>query len=171
MMTCPRITRTRLRAVAVPAAVAFGALVALAPAAQAGMIDGSLNNLHTLDHSNILGVMAMSAITDGSNSNANTRAAGKINNSVHMQAADTAASAQSCTLTVTARDPDGAWGRATVAVPEGTAGTVIRIPDESPVAVYGVGDTDHLAGDIVCTDTATGAVTALLDVTTDLVAH
>lgn len=41
---------------------------------------------------------------------------------------------------------------------------------DNPTIGYGAGDTDHFAGAIVCTDNATGAVTALLDVTTDLVA-
>ncbi len=42
-----------------------------------GLIDGSLNNAHVADHSNILGVMVNSKINDEANSNANTRARGR----------------------------------------------------------------------------------------------
>lgn len=47
-----------------------------------GLIDGSLNNLHAADKSNIVGAMIGSKLTDGSN-NANTRNAGNRNSPIN----------------------------------------------------------------------------------------
>jgi hypothetical protein len=47
-----------------------------------GLVDGSVNNAHVVDHSNILGVLLNSKIDDNSNSNANTRAEGMHNDAV-----------------------------------------------------------------------------------------
>ena len=48
-----------------------------------GLIDGSLNNLHAADRSNILGAMLNSKVDDASNNNANTRNEGNRNNAIN----------------------------------------------------------------------------------------
>lgn len=60
------------------ATLAAGLTLALtAPAvASAGLIDGSLNNLHAADKSNVIDVMVQSKLVDAGNNNANTRANG-----------------------------------------------------------------------------------------------
>jgi hypothetical protein len=173
MMARLPLTGTCLRSLSLAGALALGGVVILAPTAQAGMIDGSLNNAHVLDHGNLLGVMVNSKLSDDSNNNANSRADGQSNNAAALRAAHTrsaAAPASSCTLTLHADDPDGASGSTTVALPDGTAQSEVDVPDNNPAVRYAVGDTDHLTGEIVCTDTATGEVIDALDVSSDLVA-
>ncbi|MCL7025743.1 hypothetical protein MKW94_030831 [Papaver nudicaule] len=48
-----------------------------------GVIDGSLNNLHAADRSNVLGALENSKLTDASNNNANTKEIGLENNSIN----------------------------------------------------------------------------------------
>ncbi|MEV0649775.1 hypothetical protein AB0I28_31415 [Phytomonospora sp. NPDC050363] len=55
--------------------------VAFSAPASAGLIDGSLNDLHAASQSNILGALVGSQLSDSSNNNANTRADGNANNS------------------------------------------------------------------------------------------
>lgn len=57
------------------ATLAAGPLLFLtATAAHAGIIDGSLNDLHAADHSNVLGALVGSQLTGADNNNANTKA-------------------------------------------------------------------------------------------------
>src|SRR3954451_22866787 len=55
------------------AAVMTSGLLACAGAApaQAGLVDGSLNNAHVLDHGNVLGAMATVHVGDDRSNNAN----------------------------------------------------------------------------------------------------
>jgi hypothetical protein len=48
--------------------------------AQAGLVDGSLNDAHVLDHGNVLGAMASAHVGDDRNNNANARAGVDIRN-------------------------------------------------------------------------------------------
>jgi len=62
------MTPPALRALAATSVLAIaGVLLAAAPAS-AGVVDGSLNNAHALDHANLLGAMLGSRIDDGSSS-------------------------------------------------------------------------------------------------------
>ncbi|MGC4984676.1 hypothetical protein ACLQ18_29215 [Streptomyces sp. DT193] len=58
-------------------AAAFALLVA-APA-HAGIIDGSLNNLHAASQSNVLGALVNSNLSGNDNNNANSRSTGALN--------------------------------------------------------------------------------------------
>lgn len=151
----------RTMAAATPLAVAV--ILAAAPQASAGLIDGSLNNLHVADKSNILGALLNSHITDLPNNNANTRNDGNRNNSIRA-----AAPTAMCELTITATDPDGATGTASIAVPPDAAyAHEIQIPDQAPSTKWHVGDVDHLVGQLACSDTETGALVGLVVIDED----
>lgn len=68
----------RIAAAAMAAALLLTPLLVAAPA-HAGLIDGSLNNLHAADKSNILGALAGSRITDANGSLNNTRSGAREN--------------------------------------------------------------------------------------------
>jgi hypothetical protein len=153
-----------LRTLAAAAVLSAGPVLLAAAPASAGLIDGSLNNAHIADHSNILGVMLNSQIEDNSNSNANTRANGRGSNSQFQ-----AAAAAACEATVTAHDPDGAHGTATVAVHG--PGTEVLIRDQAPGTTWGQGDPDHFTTSLACTDPDTGEFTGLLTFPADLTAR
>ncbi|USQ85607.1 hypothetical protein NFX46_18620 [Streptomyces phaeoluteigriseus] len=70
------------RLITITALTAGAALASVAPA-QAGAIDGALNNVATLQSVNILGSLVNSTLSDASNNNANTKADGKANNSIN----------------------------------------------------------------------------------------
>ncbi|MFF5960789.1 hypothetical protein [Streptomyces luteogriseus] len=70
------------RIIAITALTAGAALASVAPA-QAGVVDGALNNAAALDSVNVLGSLVNSTLSEASNNNANTKAAGKGNNSTH----------------------------------------------------------------------------------------
>ncbi|MGW7052893.1 hypothetical protein [Streptomyces sp. NPDC054887] len=70
------------RIIAVTALTVGAALGSVAPA-QAGVVDGALNNLAALDSVNVLGSLVNSTLSDASNNNANTKTQGKANNSIH----------------------------------------------------------------------------------------
>lgn len=163
-----------LRALATATVLAIGGVLLVAAPASAGIIDGSLNNAHLADHSNILGVMLGSALNDSSNNNANTRSSGKSNNSIggyDTASVREATPAASCKATVTAFDPDGAQGTTTVAVPAGEADTEILVPDQTPGTTWGLGDLDHFTTDLVCTDPDTGETVGLITFPADLTAR
>ncbi|MEV3973056.1 hypothetical protein AB0K68_33810 [Streptomyces sp. NPDC050698] len=67
------------RIIAVTALTAGAALASVAPA-QAGVLDGTLNNAAVLDSVNALGSLVNSTLSDASNNNAATKAEGKGNN-------------------------------------------------------------------------------------------
>jgi hypothetical protein len=56
--------------------ITVGAALASVAPAQAGVIDGTLNNLSALTQSNVLGSLVNSALTDSSNNNANAKTQG-----------------------------------------------------------------------------------------------
>ncbi|MFF7859292.1 hypothetical protein [Streptomyces sp. NPDC007904] len=58
-----------------------GAALASVSPAQAGILDGTLNNASILTSSNPLGMLLNSVLSGESNNNANTKASGKENNS------------------------------------------------------------------------------------------
>ncbi|MCG8971535.1 hypothetical protein [Streptomyces sp. CL12-4] len=62
--------------------ITVGAALASVTPAQAGIIDGTLNNVSSLTQGNVLGSLLNSALQDSSNNNANTKASGKENNAV-----------------------------------------------------------------------------------------
>ncbi|MGX1885404.1 hypothetical protein [Streptomyces sp. NPDC055287] len=68
--------------IAITALTAGAALASVAPA-QAGVVDGALNNVAALDSVNVLGSLVNSTLSDASNNNANTKADGKANNSIN----------------------------------------------------------------------------------------
>jgi hypothetical protein len=70
------------RIIAITALTAGAALASMAPA-HAGIIDGALNNVATLQSVNTLGSLVNSTLSDASNNNANTKADGKANNSLN----------------------------------------------------------------------------------------
>ncbi|WAX76322.1 hypothetical protein [Streptomyces sp. KMM 9044] len=65
------------------AALTTGAALASAAPAQAGIIDGTLNNVSALASGNPLGALLNGALPDESNNNANTKTSGKENNSTN----------------------------------------------------------------------------------------
>jgi hypothetical protein len=152
-----------LRTLTAAAALSAGAMLLAAAPAHAGLIDGSLNNVHALDGSNVLAAMLSSNI-EGTSINANTRNNGKHNNAVNE-----AAPAPLCEATVTAHDPDGAHGTVTVAV-HGPS-TEVRIPDQSPGTTWGQGDLDHFTTQLACTDPGTDELVGLLTFPADLTAR
>jgi hypothetical protein len=129
--------------------------------------DGSLNNLSVIDH-----ISALNALINSDthfNDNANNRNRG---NGDDLAGATRDAGPQAeCEATVTATDPDGATGTATVGIPNGHASTEIDIPDTAPGTAWGHGDTDHLAGQIVCSDAQTGAVLGMVALDEDRTAR
>ena len=167
--------RPLLRAGATIGAVAMGAVLALAPGAQAGLVDGSLNNAHVLSGSNVLGVLVNSNL-ENSNGNSNSRNNGGLNNAlggpIEMRSAlRDASAAPDCEITVRAADGNGAAGTATVALPQGEHETEVDVPDDVPGTAYAPGDHVHLSADITCADSATGAVNGLLSVSDDEIAR
>ncbi|MBT2401207.1 hypothetical protein [Streptomyces sp. ISL-100] len=70
------------RIIAITALTAGAALASVAPA-QAGIVDGALNNVAALDSVNALGSVVNSNLSDAANNNANTKADGKANNSIN----------------------------------------------------------------------------------------
>lgn len=149
-------------------AVAGAAVLATVQPASAGLIDGSLNNLHAADNSNILGLMLNSSISPDANNNANSRVSGR-SRALHLSNADTVL--DRCEVTLTATDPDGASGTTTVAVaPEGRSTTEIRITDQVPGTHWHAGDVDHFAGQLVCYDARTGATVGMIAIDEDLTA-
>ncbi|OEJ28688.1 hypothetical protein AS594_33690 [Streptomyces agglomeratus] len=68
------------RIIAITALTAGAALASVAPA-QAGVVDGALNNVAALDSVNVLGSLINSTLSDTANNNANTKADGTANNS------------------------------------------------------------------------------------------
>jgi hypothetical protein len=70
------------RIIAITALTAGAALASMTPA-QAGVIDGALNNVAALQSVNTLGSLVNSALSDASNNNANTKADGKANYNIN----------------------------------------------------------------------------------------
>ncbi|MEU8653620.1 hypothetical protein [Streptomyces sp. NPDC048737] len=69
--------------VLVIAALTTGAVLASVAPAQAGIVDGTLNNVSALASGNPLGALLNGVLTDEPNNNANTKASGKENNSTN----------------------------------------------------------------------------------------
>ncbi|MFF8035207.1 MULTISPECIES: hypothetical protein [unclassified Streptomyces] len=72
--------KTFSRILAITALTTGAALASVAPA-QAGIIDGALNNVSALSPGNILGTLTNGALSGASNNNGNTKAQGTENNS------------------------------------------------------------------------------------------
>jgi hypothetical protein len=70
------------RSIFTSALLGVGAAVLTAVPANAGVLDGALNNLHVLDHVSALSSNLNSDPQAGENNNSNTRADGRLNNSV-----------------------------------------------------------------------------------------
>lgn len=160
--------RRPARALAAAAPLALALVLAAAPQASAGILDGSANNLEVLDH-----ISALSTIINSDadfNDNANRRNRGNGDEPFAGAMRDAGPPAE-CEATVTATDPDGATGTATTALPTGQASTELDIPDTAPGTAWGHGDTDHLAGQIVCSDARTGAVLGMVSIDVDRTAH
>ncbi|MCK8438942.1 hypothetical protein G3I77_40030 [Streptomyces sp. D2-8] len=75
-----KISRSRI--IAITALTAGAAFASVAPA-QAGVIDGAVNNAAALNSVNALGSLVNSTLSDASNNNANTKGQGKDNNSIN----------------------------------------------------------------------------------------
>lgn len=148
-------------AAAVPLAAAV--ILPAAPQASAGLIDGSLNNLHVLDQANILGALVNSRIGDSNNNNGNGR-------NIDFGATMRDAPGVTCEITATATDPDGATGTVSVAVPAADAQTELYFRDQRSGTRWGVGDLDHVAGQLTCSDARTGALVGMVAIDTDEIA-
>ncbi|GAA1980718.1 hypothetical protein [Catenulispora subtropica] len=154
-------TRTFLR---VAPAVALAAVTTLATVepAHAGLIDGSLNNLHAVKNSNALGAVFSSniAIEERNESNHHGHLA---KHSLSVADADSNSVPRRCEATVTVTDSDGASGTMTVVIPvDVPASTQVSIPDQAPGTAWHAGDMDHVTGHLACYDTRTGAMVAMI---------
>jgi hypothetical protein len=155
--TCRRLAP--LAAITVTAAVA-----GIGPAS-AGLIDGSLNNLHLADRADILTAMLNSNVVSDANNNRN------VTRMRPLPLVDRDTTGDRCEATLTATDPDGAAGTAAFQVAAtAEAHTELRITDQVPGTVWHRGDVDHFAGQLVCYDARTGAVIGMVAIDEDLTA-
>ena len=151
-----------LRALAVATPLALAASLASAPLASAGINDAALNNPHVLDQGTMLGVVFNSAISDDTTDNAIARNtadtfvgnwAGAL---VEYALRNTPPRVSTCRVIATATDSDGATGTTSAAVPAGVTHIELDIPDQAPHTKWGIGDLDHFAVQLTCTDTQRG---------------
>ncbi|MFF9490291.1 hypothetical protein [Streptomyces sp. NPDC014676] len=74
------MTKSSSRVLTITALTTGAVLASVAPA-QAGIIDGTLNNVSALTSGNPLGTLLNGVLPDKSNNNANAKTSGKENNS------------------------------------------------------------------------------------------
>lgn len=143
-------------------AITTAVTVDVAPNACAGLIDGSLNNLHAADNSNVLNASMSSNVQLASNNHANNRSS---------RPRTEADSTPSCKVIVTVTDPSGASGTAVLPInSSGAAETPVNIPDQVPATSWHHGDLDHVAGQLICTDPESGAMLGMVNIDEDRVA-
>lgn len=70
------------RSILTSAALALGAAALATAPAHAGVLDGTLNNLHVIDHVSVLNTNINSDLQTSASNNANTRSDGKGNNAI-----------------------------------------------------------------------------------------
>lgn len=152
-----------LRALLVSTPVALGALLAAASPACAGAISGSVN-----DDAQV--ITASHTIEFSVNTDYTPDTPG-VSGSPAVKAERDAGPAVTCQVSVTASDPDGAFGTTVdTTVPVGQSARELRVVDQAPGTDWAAGDLDHFAGQIACEDNATGAIVAMVTIDEDHVA-
>lgn len=151
-------TPTSLRAVTAAAPLALAAVLASAPQASAGINGVTLTNPRVLDSGKTLSVTLDSDISDAATDNAIARkvadtfagdwAGGLIENAMR----NTPPRPSTCRVTATASDSNGATGTASATLPTGVSNKELDFPARTPGAKWGVGNVDHFAIQLACTD-------------------
>lgn len=149
---------TSLRTIATVVPFAVAGLLAATPQASAAVSVVGLNTPHILNNGATLRV-PVNVANDGA---ADTTAARNVADAflggwagdlVDYAARNTPPTTRTCLVTATVTDPDGAKGTASATVPTGTSLTSLDVPNQVHGARWGVGDFDHLAVKLACTDT------------------
>jgi hypothetical protein len=71
---------------------------------------------------------------------------------IDYAARNTPPTTRTCLVTATVTDPNGAAGTASTTVPAGTSISSLDVPNQVRGAHWGVGDLDHFAVKLTCTD-------------------
>lgn len=151
--------------------LALGTIFAAAPQASAAISDVVPSSPRVLDNGKTLNVVFSSAITGAITDNiiarnlASAFVGNRLGDLVEYALPNTPARVSSCRVTTTAIDSNGATGTASAAVPVGVTNIALNLPDQTPGTRWGVGDRDHLAVTLICTDSQSGA--QMSEVTTD----
>lgn len=151
----PPLTSLRILTTAAPLALA-GVLVT-APQASAAISVAGLNTPQVLDNGSTLRV-PVNVTADGAADTTIARnlaekflgdwAGGLIDYAVQ----NTPATTRTCLVTATVTDPGGAAGTATATVPAGTSISSLNVSNQVRGTRWGVGDFDHFALKLTCTD-------------------
>lgn len=162
-----------VRPLALAAPLALGTVLAAAPQASAGISDAVLSSPHVLDNGKTLNVTFSSAITDAITDNTIARNAASavvgnwVGDLLDYAVRNTPTRTSTCRVTTTATDPNGAKGTTSAVIPVGVTKMALNIPDQAPGTKWAVGDRDHFAVTLVCTDDQSAAQVSELTIDQD----
>jgi hypothetical protein len=140
--------------------LALAAVLAAAPQAGAAVGNATVSGPRVLDNGRTLSVMLGNAVSDVNADDAMAQqvtaalAGNGIGDLVAYAMRNSPQRTSTCNAAVTATDPNGAGGTGSAVLRTGQASNEIRIPDQAAGTKWAVGDFDHFAVKVTCTDTS-----------------